>query len=414
LVRLLAKNTQKATTSVTHGLSKLDGHGSQDPLGCVHYLRRVRLRDGGVVRAVLDTCSLLADRGHTITLLTTDAKDAPPEWKAHSKKVPRLVCIPPPRLFGTLPIEAESALRTAQVLHLHTPWDVSNLSLARRARRLKLPYIVSTHGMLDDWSMRQKWLKKRFFLTIVGRRFLAAAECVHCTAMAELAQASRYLRTGCGIVAPCPIDLSDFMELPGPERALSEHPNLVVSSPRLLFLGRLHPKKRPDLVIEAAAKLQKEGRPCLVILAGPGEPAYVAQLRQIAVERGLNGLVVFTGMVNGPVKVSLLQVADAFVLPTSQENFGIALVESMAAGTPVITTRGVDIWKELQSAGAIIVEQDSTAIASAIRSLITDRPKAVCLGRQGRAWAMRELNAETVVEYYERMYQGVMRHMTPK
>jgi glycosyltransferase involved in cell wall biosynthesis len=261
--------------------------------------------------------------------------------------------------------------------------------------------------MLDQWSLTQKWLKKWLFLALVGRRFLAGAARVHCTASAELAQVARFLRPGTGIVIPYPIDLSAFLEPPGPQRALSEYPELIENVPRLLFLSRLHPKKRPDLLIEAAALLEKGGQPCQLILAGPGEPAYVALLQRLALKRGLVRPILFTGMVSGLLKRSLYQAADVFVLPSSQENFGIVLVEAMAAGTPVVTTRGVDIWEELQGAGAVIAGQDASQIASAIRSLLADLPKAERQGQLGREWVFRDLNVDRVIGDYERMYQDV-------
>jgi glycosyltransferase involved in cell wall biosynthesis len=384
-----------------------DGGRLEERYRCVHYLRNIRLQEGGVARAVLDTCSLLAKRGHDVTLLTVDARDVPSAWRTSEKKLPRAVAIPAPRFGAPMTMEAESAIRSAHVLHLHTPWELSNLSLARCAKRLHVPYIVSVHGMLDRWSLRQKWLKKRLFLAWVGRRFLTGAARVHCTAVAELEQAARLLRPDSGVVIPCPIDLSAFVELPGPKRALSDYPELTGVVPSLLFLSRLHPKKRPDLLIEAAAIMARAGQHCQVILAGPGDAGYVAWLRQRALQSGLERRVLFTGMVDGLTKISLFQAADVFVLPTSQENFGIVLVEAMAAGTPVVTTRGVDIWQELQGAGAVIVDQDPDQIATAIGSLVTDLPKAKERGREGRAWAFRELDADRVIGAYERMYRDV-------
>jgi glycosyltransferase involved in cell wall biosynthesis len=371
---------------------------------CVHYLGRVRLQEGGVARALLDICGSLAARGHSVTLLTAEPTDVPPEWHQRAKDLPRALTIPEPGPLHALPIEAEAAIRAAHVLHLHTPWGISNLALARCAKQWQIPYIVSIHGMLDDWSLRQKWLKKSIFLWLAGRRFLAGAARVHCTAAAELTQAARFITAGSGVVIPYLIDLRSFVELPGPEHALNAYPELRETAPRLLFLSRLHPKKRPDLLIEAAAMLEKAGQACQLILAGPGEASYVAELQQLAQQRGLARRVLFTGMVHGLMKRSLFQAADVFVLPTSQENFGIVLVEAMAAGTPVVTTRGVDIWQELESAGAVIVDQDAAGVASALRSLIDDMPRARQRGQQGREWVFRELNAERVIGAYERLY----------
>jgi len=105
--------------------------------------------------------------------------------------------------------------------------------------------------------------------------------------------------------------------------------------------------------------------------------------------------------------VSLYQAADVFVLPTSQENFGYVLIEAMACGTPVVTTKGVDIWEELQQAGAVIVEPDANQIAIAIHPLMADRGRARQLGLQGRDWVFRRLLPERVITDYEQMYQGL-------
>ncbi|HXE53717.1 MAG TPA: glycosyltransferase, partial [Tepidisphaeraceae bacterium] len=221
-------------------------------LKCVHFLRSVRLEEGGVVRAVLDICGGLAARGHEVTLVSCDATDVPPEWKSGAPGVPRSI-VAPTRGIGSDP-QIESLLTQADVLHLHTPWERMNLSLAGLARRDGVPYVVSIHGMLDEWSMRQKTFKKGLYLALVGKWFLAKAAAVHCTARAELEQASRYLRPGSGVVVPLPIDLTAYAQLPGPEEALTAFHRIEADVPRVLFLSRLHPKKRPELVIEAAAR----------------------------------------------------------------------------------------------------------------------------------------------------------------
>lgn len=376
-------------------------------LRSVHYLRGIRLAEGGVVRAVLDLCAALAKRGHEITLLTSDATDVPPEWKSAGEGVPRVVVIRPPSPILRLPREATKVIRSADVVHLHTPWELANLPLARVARRFGVPYVVTIHGMLDDWSVAQKARKKRLFLALAGRRFLTGAARVHCTAEAELAQAAKFLRQGSGIVIPLLVDLAPYANLPGPDLALRQFPQFGGEGPRLLFLSRLHPKKRPELLIEAATILQSMGVHAKVIVAGPGDRQYVARLQELAGRGGLGQHVFFPGMVSGDAKVSLYQASDVFVLPTSQENFGYVLIEAMACGTPVVTTKGVDIWEELQQAGAVIVEPDANQIAVAIQSLTADRERARQLGLRGREWVFRRLLPQRVIADYEQMYQGL-------
>lgn len=387
-----------------------DARSSQ--LRCVHYLRSVRLSEGGVVRAVLDLCGALAAGGHEVTLLTSDATDVPAAWKFGGPHLPRTIVIPRPFPMRRLSSQATSALQSADVLHLHTPWELANLSLARAARKLGVPYVVTIHGMLDEWSMAQKAAKKQLYLALAGRRYLAGAARVHCTAEAELSQAAKFLRPGSGVVIPLLVDLTPYANPPGPELALGEFPQYAGNAARLLFLSRLHPKKRPDLLIEGAALLQSMGVQAKVIVAGPGEDAYVSELAALADYRGVADRVWFPGMISGDMKLSLYQAADIFVLPTSQENFGYVLIEAMACGTPVVTTKGVDIWQELQNAGAVIVEPNARDIAAAVRSLLVDIERRNQIGRQGREWVFRRLSTEQVIGQYERMYRSAIQSIS--
>jgi glycosyltransferase involved in cell wall biosynthesis len=96
------------------------------------------------------------------------------------------------------------------------------------------------------------------------------------------------------------------------------------------------------------------------------------------------------------------------VLPTHHENFGLVLVEAMAAGTPVVTTRGADIWQELQNAGAEITKNNPAALAEAIGAMLDRRAELAALGQRGRAWVMRDLNSDAVAAGYEQMYRDAL------
>jgi glycosyltransferase involved in cell wall biosynthesis len=384
-------------------------------LRCVHYLPRIRLEAGGVTRAVLDCCAVLASLGHAVTLATSDASDVPREWCDAPPRpgVPRVALAPEPRgPFQRLPRSATAALddvlRGADILHLHEPWTGSNPQWAAAARRAGVPYLLSAHGMLDDWSMAQKRLKKQVYLALAGRRLLAGAARVHCTARAELDQARRWLPRDNGVVLPAVVALSEYATLPGPELARARFPASRAVGWKLLFLSRVHPKKGVDVLIRATAELRRRGRPCTALVAGPGDSAYVRSLEQLARDEGVADSVHFLGMTRGAEKVSLYQAADALVLPTSQENFGLVLVEALACGTPVVTTRGVDIWRELQEAGAEIAERTPAAIATAVESILA-RPDAQARGERGRRWVFDRLDPARVGAEYASLYEAISR-----
>ncbi|HRQ73185.1 MAG TPA: glycosyltransferase [Phycisphaerales bacterium] len=376
----------------------------------VHAELTMRLADGGVVVAVMDLCREFAARGHDVTLLACDDTDVPDAWRAGAPESPRLLKLDPPALplglFSPRQLRAaRDAIAGADVLHLHGAWTPSNVQFAALARHTGVPYVVSIHGMLDDWCMAQKHLKKTLHLALAGRRTLERAGAVHCTAAAELEQSRERFPRARAAVIPLFLDLDPFRDPPGPEDARAAFEALRNEGAHILFLSRLHPKKGLELLIDAADLLRARGRDCTLIVAGSGDPAYERSLLERVRGLGLDDRVCFVGFVGGRAKISLLQACDLFVLPSSQENFGYVLFEAMAAGTPVIASRLIDTWPELlESGGADVVDRDPRAIADAIAGLLDDPARRAAMGRAGREWVTRNLNPDAVVARFESLY----------
>ena len=381
------------------------------PLRCVHYLDSVSLASGGVVRAVLDLCGALARHGHTVTLVTWDDRDVPNDWRDQRQGVPTILRIERPRAGFLLSKAArqsvESLLEQTDVLHLHTPWDPGNIWFARAARRRGVPYVVTVHGMLDDWSMAQRSTKKRLYLALAGRRMLEGASAVHCTAEAEERQARGWIPKGRFVVLPCLLDLAPFHQSADRDISRQKFGLPADDVPVVLFLSRLHPKKGIEHLIDAAGLAKQEGRQLRVVVAGTGEADYEQSLRRQVADADLEGTIQFVGLVVGELKYSLYQAADLFVLPTHQENFGLVLIEAMASGTPVVTTRGVDIWMEIESAGGVIVAGNSQSIWDAIRSIVNQPDHGRQLGHQGREWVMTHFNEAQSVGCYQSLYASI-------
>ncbi len=385
------------------------------PLRIVHDFPRLRTEAGGPVRAVLDLCAAMARRGHRVTLLTLDDAEAPVAWKdAPAEANPRVIVLPasrrPAGMFSRAAIDAAArVLRDADLLHVHGVWQIDNIQLSRLARRMGRPYFISVRGMLDDWSMAQRKPKKLLFLALLGRRWLEIAAAVHLTAQGEMDQAKKWFPRGRGIVIPNLLDLAPFENPPGPDRARARVPILKAGRPVLLFLSRVHYKKGTEHLLRAARLLCDRGTPVSVVIAGSGDPDYVKHLHRLTVELRLTDSVAFVGHIVGEDKVSLYQAADLFVLPTSQENFGFVLIEALACRTPVVTTRGVDIWPELEaSGGAVTCDADAESLASGIAPLLGDSQRRHAMGRAGRDWVFSQLNEGRLVERFEAMYEHAL------
>ena len=294
--------------------------------------------------------------------------------------------------LGSAVTKAASVVSHMDAVHLHGMWSLANLQWADFATNSNCPYFISPHGMLDDWCMRQKSFKKNLFLRMGGRKWLEHACGVHLTATAEQEQSQKWAPKMKSFVCPLPMDMGPFQHIPSRELAAQAESAYADGSPVVLFLSRLHEKKRPELLIEVARELQSEAT---VVLAGDGDPSYVESLRKQASDTTVR----FPGFVRGETKVAMYVHATCFALPTSQENFGYVLFEALAAGAPVLTTKGADTWPEIDnSGGGMVLEPTIDAFANAIRQLIASPENTSRMGAQGRSWALQNLNAEAATK----------------
>jgi glycosyltransferase involved in cell wall biosynthesis len=227
----------------------------------------------------------------------------------------------------------------------------------------RVPYFVYTHGMLDPWFNEQfplKHVKKMLFWHWTQRRILDEATSIIFTAEEEMERSIRsfFPFRWKGIVAP--LGIAEPEGNPETQKAafLARFPELK-DRKFLLFFGRLHPKKGCDLLLNAFAKIAPEWPELHLVMAGPSDHGYLHGLQQLAEDKGIRPRVTWTGMISGDLKWGALRAADAFVLPSHQENFAIAAVEAMAVGTPVLLSDKVQIWREVLRLGSGLVESDS-------------------------------------------------------
>jgi glycosyltransferase involved in cell wall biosynthesis len=383
-----------------------------------HYLPRILLAEGGPVRSTLDVCAMTVARGHRAVLLATDIADAPREWVAPgASNVPEVIRIDrpavPPGFFDRAQMRrVRELVEPCDLLHLHAPWFTENIQLARLADRLGRPYVLTLHGMLDDWCMAQKGLKKRIFLLLAGRRMLEGAVRIQCASESERIQSSKWYPGTEAVVFPHVLDLSEFRSLPGPDEARRAFPALLPDGRNVLYLGRLHHKKGPDVLIRALGAMARRKVDARVFFAGaPHTPAYQRELESIVAAEEVSDRVHFLGVVTGRLKWSLYQACDVFALPTSQENFGFVYPEALACETPVITTRGAGLWSELESSGAaVIVERAPAPFADAIARLLADADLRAQMGRRGRAWVFEYLDTERIVDRLMDLYRIALDH----
>ncbi len=274
---------------------------------------------------------------------------------------------------------------------VHGLWNYAAVGTSRVLPNGKLPYFVFSHGMMDPWFRKtyptKHQIKQLSWLLFEGR-LVAGAEALLFTTEEEriLAQGEflghayngEVVRYGSG--APegdATADLAAFATAcPG-----------VAARPYLIYLSRIHPKKGCDLLIRAFAKAASRAPHLQLVMAGPDQTGWVTQLKAQADELGVGPRVHWPGMLQGAAKWGAFRGAEAFVLPSHQENFGIVVAESLACGTPVLISDKVAIWREVVSAQAGYVAPNDAEGATSLLSRWLETPAAERVQMRVRARA---------------------------
>jgi glycosyltransferase involved in cell wall biosynthesis len=236
-------------------------------------------------------------------------------------------------------------LRDYQLLHFHALFSWPTTTAMAQARWASIPYVVRTIGQLNHWSLSQSAGRKQMLWRLIERRNLSQAVALHYTSSAEHDEASALS------LPPVPWVLPLGVHLPVQPPSFGRFPDQPTT---FLFLSRIHPKKQLECLLQALA-LMRRRRPLAswrLQIAGNGHPAYLAALQSQIVDLDLNDHCQWLGFLEGSAKWQALQSADWFVLPSASENFGIAAIEALAAGTPPILSPDVAVAAEIVAASA--------------------------------------------------------------
>lgn len=329
----------------------------------LHVIASVNPAGGGPIEGLKQMAKVLTSQGHTVEVATMDDPTSP--WV---KEFPLTVHAlgPGKSALGYAP-NLLAWLR-ANVDHydaivVNGLWMYNGYAVWKATRKSKTPYFVFTHGMLDPWFNQEyplKKLKKNLFWSWAQHPVLRDAELVLFTSEEEKLLARESFR---------PYNVKERVVkygTPGPsaertqlaERFLEKFPDLK-GKRVLLYLSRIHVKKGCDLLINSFAKVAKSASGSVLVLAGPDKTNWVPQLRAQAESLGVADRIFWPGMLTGDDKWGAFAAAEAFVLPSHQENFGIVVAEALASSTPVLISDKVNIWREILAAKGGIVEPDT-------------------------------------------------------
>lgn len=374
----------------------------------------VSLVYGGPSQMVLGLSSALAKAGIEVTILTTNSNgdagqppldvplNCPVEQDGY--QIHYFRCSPFRRYKFSLDLLQwlNSHAKNYDLAHIHALFSPVCSVAATISRMQKLPYILRPLGTLDPADLRKKKLLKKIYAVLLEKANIAGADAIHFTSLEEAKVSERFGVKTKDLVIPLGVSL------PKLEKEETEFTNLP--SPVILFMSRVDPKKGLDLLIPALQNLANSGINFHFVLAGsnPQDPEYEEKIRS-QISTTLPGKVTITGFVTGDRKLSLLQKADLFVLPSYYENFGIAVAEAMAAGTPVCITRGVYIWKDILTAEAgWVCDQTVESLTKTLLLALQDAAEIKCRGLNAKQLTIKNYSWQAIAQQTIQAYQEII------
>jgi glycosyltransferase involved in cell wall biosynthesis len=377
----------------------------------LHVIPSLSAVHGGPTRALGLMESALAARGVTVETATTD-DDGPGRRNGKVRGRPLAEGAATRRYFRKTFDFYKTSVEFARwiarhagdydLLHIHALFSFTTPVAAWAARRAGVPYVVRPLGTLNGYGLRHRrpWLK-RASVRWVEAPLLRRAAAVHFTSDEEAREAASLGIALRGVVIPLGV------ETPAACSPARTAPPRDVR--QVLFLSRLDPKKNLESLIDAVALLTAGQGPVQLVVAGAGDPGYVATLRARADARGIASRVQWLGHVEGDTKAHALASAQLFVLPSFSENFGIAAAEALAAGLPCVLGQGVAIAGDVASAGAgLAVAPDPASIAAGLQQLLDDAPRRDAMSLAARRLAVERFSAGAMAESLERLYAEVL------
>ena len=366
----------------------------------VHVVPHISAEAAGPSYSVPRLCEALADRGHDVTLACLAAQrqvpgvrvDVYPSW-------------PLLRRFAVSPRHARALRAQAgqvDIVHNHSLWSMVNVAAGWVVPGQRAKLVTAPRGTLSAWALAHSRRRKQIMWPL-QKRALARADLLHATSEEEYEDIRRAGFRAPVIVLANGIDLADGLFPRATEPAART----------LLFLSRVHPVKRVELLLDAWATLEARHPGWRLRIVGPGEERYVASLHARANRSGLER-VYFDGPLYGTAKTAAYRNADLFVLPTHSENFGMVVAEALAQECPAVVSHGAP-WAGLEREGCgwwIPNEVDNLRAAlDAAMALPTRALQA--MGAQGRNWMRRDFSWEAIAADMEAGYRWLLEGGVP-
>lgn len=283
-------------------------------------------------------------------------------------------------------------IRNYDLAIMHGVWNFPIIAAAHICQEQGVPFVLFPHGtLLPERVALRATAQKELLLDICLRRLLSKAARVVFTTEYEVQKTA----TAFGLhvrpfVVPNIVDASEFASLP-PRGLFREQHGIAAATQVILFFGRIARVKGIDFAIRALARMRRHGRDVVLVIAGGDDEHHKADLQKLAADLRVEDGIIYTGMLNREQAKKAMVDSNVFVLSSLSENFGMAVVEAMLSGLPVVISENVGVAPDLAKAEAGMVvplDPDAKALTEALSELLDDEPLSRSLAERGRRFAI--------------------------
>lgn len=296
--------------------------------------------------------------------------------------------------------------RGTELVHLHGLWTGLTPAAKSACQRLGIPFVLSPHGMLDEWALNHSRWKKRLVMSLFERSALKYAACIHALNQAEAASIRSLGFQQPIVIIPNGVVLPTHMPARLPETFGKDARRV------LLFLGRLHPKKGIDRLLAAWHNLKKFAPDITaswrIVVAGWDEGDHLRELTNSTAELGLKDDVTFVGPLFGEDKQAGLANAGAFVLPSFSEGQPVTVLEAWSYSLPVLMTRACNMPEGFRVGAASEITNDPQGLAYQLAEQLADTVALQQLGRLGRSFVERAFSWSSVATRWSSTYDWLL------
>lgn len=384
----------------------------------LHVIANLAPRYGGPSKACLEMARAQARPGNEVHIYTTN-QDGDGELSVSTDCVVqrngvsiRYFPIQHPRFWGTsMPLARalKEIIPGVDIVHIHSLYMFHTAVAALYCKKFQTPYVIRPHGTLDPYIYKRHRFRKKIIEILFQNRVLRNASGIHYITEEEKTLAEGYSHGTPGFVVPIGLDIEEYANRPAKGKLFSRFPELN-GKKIILFLGRINFKKGLDILVSAFAFVARERDDVHLLIAGPDDNGYGTKVMEWLKKEGVNSKATFAGMLQGEEKLEALHYSTLFVLPSYSENFGIAVLEAMACGLPVIVSEKVNLWPSVVAAKAgLVAPCDAEVFSRKILNILEDDDLARKMGTNGIALVRNDFSWCEIATKLTSVYSSLIR-----